>query len=444
MHNPLEKDFDLKALLLYTLPSMLMMLFMSTYSIIDGVFVSNFVGEDALAAINIIIPLYVVILAMALMFSTGGNAVMAKLLGENKGHEARQFLSVLYIIATILGLLSTIGAFIFTDQIVALLGTSESLYGFSKDYLISLAPFSLALFYQVFIQSFMVTAGKPGLGLVISVMGGLTNIILDYILISPQYLDLGIAGAGIATGLGSTIPGLFGLLYFTFNRKSNLYFVKPKLKLKLLSLSIFNGASELIGNLAVSITTMMFNIILLKMVGDAGVSAISVILYIQMFQNALYFGYTLGVSPIISFKYGQANHQALHKVIHQSFKIITISSILVVLITILFSNQAIAIFISNTSNTFEMAKTGLLLFLPAYIFMGYNIFFSAMFTALLNGKISAIISILRSLVFIVIALMFLPELLGLNGVWLAIPFAEFFAIIISWGFYKKYRKKYNY
>ena len=444
MHNPLEKDFDLKALLLYTLPSMLMMLFMSTYSIIDGVFVSNFVGEDALAAINIIIPLYVVILAMALMFSTGGNAVMAKLLGENKGHEARQFLSVLYIIATILGLLSTIGAFIFTDQIVALLGTSESLYGFSKDYLISLAPFSLALFYQVFIQSFMVTAGKPGLGLVISVMGGLTNIILDYILISPQYLDLGIAGAGIATGLGSTIPGLFGLLYFTFNRKSNLYFVKPKLKLKLLSLSIFNGASELIGNLAVSITTMMFNIILLEMVGDSGVSAISVILYIQMFQNALYFGYTLGVSPIISFKYGQANHQALHKVIHQSFKIITISSILVVLITILFSNQAIAIFISNTSNTFEMAKTGLLLFLPAYIFMGYNIFFSAMFTALLNGKISAIISILRSLVFIVIALMFLPELLGLNGVWLAIPFAEFFAIIISWGFYKKYRKKYNY
>ncbi len=443
-NNPLAKDFSMKSLLVFTLPSMLMMLFMSTYTIIDGVFVANLVGEDALAAVNLIIPLLSILMAIALMFATGGNAIIAKFMGQGKAQEAREFLTVLFIIGGAIGLLSSAIVFIFPDEILRSLSISESLYQLSKDYMLSMAAFAVTVFFQVFAQSFMVTAGKPTLGLVLSLAGGVVNIILDYILISPNLMNLGIAGAGIATGVGNSVPGVLGFLYFAFNRKGDLYFVKPKLKIKILWESMFNGASELVGNLAISITTMMFNFILMDMVGDAGVSAISVILYIQMFQNAIYFGYTIGVAPIISYKYGEGNKPALHKVMGQSLKITTVASILVVAVTFIFADQAIGIFISQDSSTFEMAKEGLVLFMPAYLFMGYNIFFSAMFTALSNGKVSAIISTARSLVFIVIALVTLPQILELQGVWLAVPLAEFLAIIVSLYYYKKHKAVYGY
>ncbi len=444
MNSPLAKNFNMIELLKYTMPSMIMMVFMSTYSIIDGVFVSTFVGENALAAVNLVMPLLGIVMAVGLMFATGGNAVIAKLLGEGKQREAQQFLSVIYIIGGILGGLITAIAFIFPDELLKLLNISPSLYPLAKDYLLSLSGFLIPVFFMVFIQSFMVTAGHPMFGLMLSLAGGVTNIILDYVFISPHMLNMGITGAGLATGIGNALPGTIGFFYFIFNRKCVLHFVKPKFNIKTLGQSMFNGSSELVGSLATSITTLMFNFILLSIAGDAGVAAISVILYIQMFQGAIYTGYTLGVAPIIAFKYGEGNHKELRKVIMQSLKIITVVSVIVIVLTLLFSNEAVGIFISSESTTFEMAKTGLLLFLPAYLFMGFNIFFSAMFTSLSNGKVSAIISVLRSLVFIVIALIVLPFIFELNGVWLAVPVAEFFAIMVSYYFYKKNKQKYNY
>lgn len=443
-NNPLAKNYNLKSLLIYTFPSILMMLFMSTYTIIDGVFVSNLIGEDALAAVNLIVPLAGIIMAIGLMFATGGNAVIAKFMGQGKLNEAREFLTVIFIIGGVLGFLFSALAFVFSEQILNLLNASENLYPLAKNYLLSLIGFAITMFFQIFVQSFMITAGRPGLGLVLTVAGGLTNIILDYIFISPNLFNLGIAGAGLATGIGNSIPGILGFFYFLFHRKGILHFVKPKFKLRTLGKSMFNGLSELVGSLATSITTMMFNFILLNLVGDSGVSAISVILYIQMLQNAIYIGYTIGVSPIISFKYGEQNHQELHKLISQSLKIISVASAVVVAITLIFSGQAIGIFISEESSTFEMAKHGLLLFAPAYMFMGFNIFFSALFTALSNGKVSAIISVARSLVFIVIFLSILPQIFGLNGVWLAVPLAELFAIFVSIFFYKKEKPAYGY
>ncbi len=444
MNSPLAKNFSMKDLLKYTLPSMFMMVFMSTYTIIDGVFVSKLVGENALAAVNIVLPLFGVVMAVGLLFATGANAVIAKLLGEGKDREAREFLTVIYIIGAVLGGAMTVAAFAFPDQMLSVLNASENLYPLAKDYLLSLAGFSIPVFFMVFIQSFMVTAGRPGLGLALSLAGGATNILLDYVFISPDLLNLGIAGAGLATGLGNALPGLMGFLYFVFNRKCILHFVKPKLNIKTLILSMFNGASELVGSLAMSITTMMFNFILMDMIGDSGVAAISVILYIQMFQSAIYIGYTMGVSPIIAFKYGEQNHLGLRRVILQSFKITAVASALVIAVTLIFSHQAVAIFISPESDTFEMARNGLLMFLPAYVFMGFNIFFSAMFTSLSNGKVSATISVLRTLVFIVIAMLVLPQLLELNGVWLAVPVAEFLAVLVSLWFYRKNKAKYNY
>ncbi len=443
-HNPLANDFSMKSLLMYTLPSMLMMLFMSTYTIIDGVFVSNLVGEDALAAVNLIMPLLGIIMAVALMFATGGNAVIAKYLGQNKPQEARNFLSVIFVIGAVLGAISSAVVFLYPEEILDALSVSENLYVLSKDYMLSLSGFAVPIFFQVFAQSFLVTAGRPGLGLVLSLSGGITNIILDYVFISPDLLDMGIVGAGLATGIGNSVPGILGFLYLLFDRRGMLYFGKPKCPPRIVGESMFNGASELVGNLATSITTLMFNFILLDMVGDSGVAAISVILYIQMFQNALYFGYTLGVAPIIAFKYGEGNRAGLHKIMTQSLKIITVASVLVIAVTFFFADQAIGIFISKESATFEMAKNGLLLFLPAYLFMGFNVFFSSMFTSLSNGLVSAIISVARSLVFIVISLLVLPYFFELNGVWLAIPVAEFLAILVSVYYYRKHKPTYGY
>ncbi len=444
MNSPLAKNFTMKELLKYTLPSMIMMVFMSTYSIIDGVFVSALVGEGALAAVNLVMPLLGIVMAVGLMFATGGNAVIAKLLGQGKQREAQEFLTVIYILGGVLGGVLTAAVFAFADELLNLLNVSDSLYTFAKEYMLSLAGFLVPVFFMVFIQSFMVTAGHPMFGLILSLAGGVTNVILDYVFISPDMLNMGIAGAGLATGIGNALPGVIGFFYFAVSRKGVLHFVKPKLKIKTLGQSMFNGASELVGSLAASITTLMFNFILMSMVGDAGVAAISVILYIQMFQSAIYTGYTLGVAPIIAFKYGAQNYDGLRKVIKQSFKIILVASILVIVLTLAFSNEAVGIFIERESETFDMARSGLLLFLPAYLFMGFNIFFSAMFTSLSNGKVSAMIAVLRSLVFIVVALLVLPQIFALNGVWLAVPVAELLAIVVSVCFYQKNRRRYQY
>lgn len=444
MISPLAKHFSMSELIKYTLPSMAMMLFTSTYSIIDGIFVSSLVGEQALAAVNIVMPLIGVVMAIGVMFASGGNAIIAKFLGQGKRHEANQFLSVIYLIGGILGALLSLIVLVFPDQILNLLNVSDSLYMLAKDYMLSFSAFLMPLFFMTFIQAFMVTAGHPTFGLILSIAGGITNIALDYFLISPNFFDMGIAGAGLATGIGYAVPGIIGLFYFFFNRNSILHFVRPKLDLRTLGESIFNGSSELIASLATSITTLMFNLILINLVGDAGVAAISVILYIQMFQSAIYMGFTIGVAPIIAYKYGAEDHQALHKVIVQSFKVISAASIIVIALTISFSDEAISLFIARESSTFELAKNGLLLFLPAYLFMGFNIFFSAMFTSLSNGKVSAIISAFRSLIFIVIALIVLPQIWGLDGVWLAVPVAEFLAIILGIYFYIRNKNYYQY
>lgn len=442
--NPLGRDFTFLQLMAYTAPAVCMMIFMSTYTVIDGIFVANLVGEDALAAVNIVFPLLMVIMAVGLMFATGGNAVIAKLLGEGKEEEARGFLTMLYIIGGILGFLSTILVFSFPVEILNALNITENLYDYGKSYLLSLAIFAVPVIYMMFAQSFLVTAGSPTLGFLMCFVGGISNIILDYVLISPNLGNLGIVGAGIATGFGNAIPGVLGFFYFLFHRKGYLYFTKPSCDWGVLGQSIYNGISELINTLAVSITTVMFNVILLNLVGETGVVAITVILYIQMFQNGLYMGFALGISPIIAYKFGEENWVGLKKVIKQSFQFTAVASLFVVMLTLLLQDLAVGIFIQESSVTYNMTKDGLVLFAPAYLFMGFNIFISAMFTSLSNGKVSATISVLRSLVFLVASLILLPSLFHLKGVWLAVPLAEAMACVVSFYFFHKNKKKYAY
>ena len=442
--NILGTNFNIKSLMKYVFPTILMMIFMSTYTIVDGLFVANLVGEDALAAVNMVWPTFSIVLAIGLMLATGSTAVMGKLMGEGKSKEARSFLSILYIVAAILGLVFTVAFLIFSDEIIRLLGVNDDLYQLAMDYLITLSFFNILFFLQVFVQSFFVLAGKPLLGFGICFLGGITNIILDFVFISPDMLDLGIAGAGLATGLGNTFPAIFGLLYFSFCRKGTLYFGKPILKIKVLFQSMFNGMSELVSQLALGITTLLFNMILLDLVGKSGVASISVIMYIQMLQTAIYFGYAMGVAPIISFKYGAKDIKGLKTVLNISFIFIAIVSALVIVFSLLLGELAVRIFIDRSSETFAMAVNGLKIFSIAYLFMGSNVFMSSLFTALSNGRVSAILSLSRTLVFLIGALLILPYFLHLNGVWLAVPLAELLAFILSIYYYKKGKLTYGF
>lgn len=442
--NILASEFNAKSLLKYVFPTILMMIFMSTYTIVDGLFVAQLVGEDALSAVNIVMPVINVLMAIGLMFATGATAVMGKLMGQGKEHEARSFLSVIYLIAIVLGLLLTILFLAFPEQIILFLGVNEDLFFYAKDYLISLSYFGTLFILQMFVQSFFVLAGKPMLGFAISVVGGATNMILDYILISPDFFDLGITGAGLATGFGNGVPAIFGVIYFLCNRKGSLYFEKPIWNGKAFFQSMFNGMSELVTQLSTAVTTLLFNIILLDIVGKAGVASISVILYIQMIQMSLYLGYAVGVAPIISYKYGAGDHKQLRYIMKISILFTATVSVLVITFSLLFDDFAIGIFISKESETFAMAKHGLRLFSIAYLFMGINIFVSAMFTALSNGKISAILSLSRTLVFLIGSLLLLPLILDLNGVWLAVPLAECLAFALAIYFYKGNQKQYGY
>ncbi len=442
--NILAKDFGVKSLLKYVFPTILMMVFMSTYTIIDGLFVANLVGEDALSAVNIVWPAFNIVLALGLMLAMGGTAAMGKLMGEGKAHEARAFLSVLYLTALVLASVLTAAFLMFADEIVLFLGADGDLFPYAKDYLISLAFFSISFFFQVFVQSFFVLAGKPMLGFTSCLLGGLTNIALDYILIAPNMLNLGITGAGLATGIGNCVPAIFGLVYFAFYRKGTLYFEAPAFKLRLLLQSMFNGASELVSQLSTAVTTLLFNLILLDLAGKSGVASISVILYVQMLQTAIYFGYAMGVAPIISYKCGAKDTTGLQKVLNISFLFIAASSALVIAASLLFAEFAVGIFISRSSETFDMATQGFQLFSIAYLFMGANVFFSSMFTALSNGKVSAILSLSRTFIFLIGALLILPQFFDLNGVWLAVPLAEMLACGLSVYCYTKGKARYGF
>ncbi|MGI5958314.1 MAG: MATE family efflux transporter [Massiliimalia sp.] len=440
-HN-LAQTFDLKKLLRFVMPTIIMMIFMSLYTSVDGAFVSRLISEDALAAVNVVYPVLSLVLALGLMFATGANAIISRKLGEGKPEEARRFFTAIYITGFGCGVLISVIGFLFQPQILALLGATDNLREYVQDYYQTLMPFAALSFWQMFAQNFFVTEGKPHIGLIVSILGGVSNIVLDYIFIA--WFHMGIAGAALATGIGYSIPGIFGALYFTFHRSGILFFTKPSCSGRSMLHTITNGSSELVNNLSVAITTLLFNLTMLKYAGESGVSAITVILYVQFIQAAIYFGYAQGISPVISYKYGESNHQQLRYLIRTSIQLLVGCSIVVVILSFLFANPAIGLFISPDSPTFAMTKRGFLIFSSAYLFMGINVFLSALFTAFGNGKVSALLSFLRTLVFIVGTLLLLPLFLGIDGVWVAVPISEFLSVIIGFVFYLKYRSVYHY
>lgn len=428
MSQSLAKDFNFRSLLKFAFPSIIMMIFMSLYSIVDGFFIAQYVDSMALSAANIVYPAVSILLAVGIMFGTGGSAVVAAKIGQGKQEEANRNFSALTLTTLIIGILGAVLGNLFCRQICSLLGATPVLMDYGTAYLRTILSFAPVCLLQALFQSFFVTAGRPGLGLSLTVSAGITNMLLDYLFVVP--LHLGVAGAALATGLGQCIPAVAGILYFTFARKG-LRFTRPEFSKGLLSTSCFNGSSEMVSNLSAAVVTYLFNMLMLKFEGEIGVAAITAILYGQFLFVALYLGYSIGVAPVFSFNYGSRNKQRLIRLYRISIRFVVISSVIIALATAFGSPVISAVFMQKGTYGFELTRHGGYLFSIAYLFCGTNIVASGIFTALSDGKTSALISFLRTFVFIVLSALLLPLVLGTNGVWLSIPVAEFLTLFIS-------------
>lgn len=442
----MEKSLNIKInftkLLKFALPTIIANVFMGIYSTIDGVFVANFVGTDALSAVNIVMPLILISLSVGTMFGTGGNALVSKNLGEGKVHEARQNFTLLILSTIIISSIISIVSFIFKEPLLYFLGANNIIYQLCESYAIPVFILLPLALLGILFQMFFISEGKPSINMISSICGGIINIVLDYILIVK--FNLGLQGAAIATCLGYSFPSLVGIIYFIKNTKGTLHFVKPKFNFKTILISSSNGLSEMISMLSSSIVMVVMNNIMIRLAGTDGVSAISIILYTQALLASIYMGYSIGVSSLISFNFGKNDSNNLKQIYKISIRTITSISIITFSIALLLSKFIISIFASEGTHVFEMAFNGFKIFSISLLFMGLNIFSSGMFTALNNGKISAILSCFRTLIFLLVSLIIFPAIFGVDGVWLAMPISETLSIFMTFYYFNKFKNVYHY
>lgn len=442
MSNALEQKITVPSVLKFTMPSIIMMVVLSLYTVVDGMFVSRLVNTDAFSAVNIVYPLLSVIIALGTMFGSGTTAIVSRKMGEGKRREANEIVSFIVLFTILLAVVLSVFIFIFLGDIILLLGANEAIYDYCYAYAMPLVFFLPANILQTQFQALFIANGKPHVGLTVTILGGLANVFLDYYFIAV--LGMGISGAAISTGIGYSIPALYGLAYFKWNKKANLYFVKPKANWKVLLHASINGSSEMVSNLSGSVTTFLFNIIMMRLVGPDGVAAISVILYLDFVMIAISLGYSMGVAPLFSFNYGRGDHDKLKKLFKLSLLFCLATGAVLTAGTLIFARELAGTFVHQGTAVYEMAAAGLSIYALSSVFKGYNIFASAMFTAFGNGTISALLSFLRTLVFLVACLLGLAAAFGLDGVWYALPLAEILASVVAVICTVKYRKAYSY
>lgn len=441
MNSALDREYGFWSLLRFALPTVVMMIFMSLYTIVDGAFISQFVGPDALAAVNIVYPLVSLVLAVGVMLATGGSAVVARKLGEGRADEARQNFTLLVLVGALLGLLFLLLGLPLLEPICLLLGSSEELLPYCKDYLGTLLLFAPAYILQLLFQSFFVTAGRPGLGLGLTVLSGVANGILDYLLIVPA--GLGISGAALATATGYLLTAVPGLLFFSLHRRG-LHFTRPRWNGRMLLHACGNGSSEMVTNLANAVVTFLYNALMLRFLGEDGVAAITIVLYAQFLLTALYMGFSMGVAPVVSFNYGAGNTPRLQRVFRYCLTFVGLSSAAVLAAALALSDLVVSIFTPAGTAVHPIALDGFLKFSPAFLFAGLNIFTSALFTALSDGLTSALVSFARTFGFLLLGLLLLPLFLEVDGVWFAVPFAESLCCLLSLFLLALKRKTYAY
>lgn len=426
-------------------PSIFMMILLSLYTIIDGAFVSNFVGTDALSAVNITYPYINFVIGISVMLGTGGCAIVMKQVGEGNEDDARRNFSLIISFALFISIIVTIISVIFIDNIIFFLGSTEDLYQLCYDYLFYSVLFITPTILKFIVEQFLVSINKSTIALILSIIGGISNVLLDYIFIVK--LNLGIMGAALATGICYAVPAFLGLIFF-ISKRNVLYFCKPSLDYNVIINASYNGSSEMVSQLSNGIITFLFNIIILQYMGTNGVAAISIILYIQFMVLSTFFGYSIGICPTISYLYGKQDHDALKKVISISYKFLTGFSVTIYILIIIFDSFLVSLFVNSSTNVYDITIGALKLFSVEFLLVGVNVFTSNMFTAFSNGKVSVIISLFRSFCegFNIIIMPIIFAFIGSAtlGIWLAIPIAQVISIFITIYFYKKYKSTYKY
>jgi putative MATE family efflux protein len=439
--NAYEKPVTLKNIVKFAVPTIAMTVFMSFYTMVDGLFVSNLIGTDALSAINLTAPVIQLVTAVSTMLATGGSAVIMKKMGEQKTDEAKEDFTFLIIVNVIVGLVMCAAGYLAMDFIFAGMNLSPAVEGYCVEYLSRYLIFTVPILLMNNFTLYMIASEKAVLSLICSVTGGILNMALDYVFIAG--LDMGIGGAAVATGLGYSVTAVAGLFVFS-RKKSLLHFKKPVFRIRVLGSAASNGCSEMATALVTGIVTMMFNWTMLHYVGEDGVAAVTIIMYVLMFASSLYTGYSYGVAPMLSFYYGEQNREKLKKLVGLSMKVIAVISVITAAASFVMTRPLVSVFARTDNPVYDLAVTGNRICTAALFFIGFNIFASGMFTALSNGIVSAVLAFSRSFVFMLITMIVLPLLLGVNGIWLATPAAELMALGLSFFMLLKYRKRYGY
>lgn len=442
MSISLSSHFSYGKLLRFTLPSILMMIFTSLYVIVDGLFVSNFVGKNPFAAINLIMPFVMVVGGMGFMLGSGGTALVAKILGEGDRERASRTFTMILVFSILLGAVLTVLGVIFIRPVSVCLGATEELLDDCVVYGAICIAFTIPFMLQNLFQTFLVAAERPRMGLYITLAAGTTNMILDALFIVG--FGWGVAGAAVATGLSQCVGGIIPILFFRKRHGLAFHLTPVRLEFRPILDACANGSSELMNNISGSFVAMLYNWQLLKYAGADGVSAYGVLLYVGYICIAIFVGYSVGAAPIVAFHYGAGNHSELKSMLVKSCKLNLSIGVLAFLSMVFLARQMAAIFVGFDKELCDLTVHAFRLFSLSFLLSGFNIYASSFFTALNNGPVSAAISFMRTLVFQGGAVMVMPLAMGVDGIWWSLTVAEAFAALVSFGFLVKMRGKYHY
>ena len=440
----LSDHFTYKKLLKFTLPSIAMMIFTSIYGVVDGFFVSNFAGDIPFKAVNLIMPFLMIFGTVGFIFGTGGTAIVANILGEGDKEKANRYFSLFVYVTFVLGIFFAAMGIVFIRPIAVFLGAEgellENCVVYGRVVLLAL-PF---LVLQFLFQSFFIAAEKPKMGLFVIIAAGVTNMVLDALLVTTLPQEYRLIGAAIATGASQFVGGFVPLIYF-FRKNTSLFRLgKTRFELRAIGKACVNGSSEFMSNVSMSIIGMLYNIQLLKYAGEDGIAAYGVMMYVSFIFAAVFIGYSIGTAPIISYHNGAGNHKEMKGVLKKSLILLGLGGVLMLVTAELLARPLAMIFVSYSESLMKMTVHGFRIFACSFVFMGFAIFGSGFFTALNNGLISALISFLRSLVFQIGAVLLLPMVWEIDGVWISVVIADFMAMTLSFIFMAIKRKKYHY
>lgn len=442
MNIQLSDHFTYTKLIRFTLPSIGMMIFTSVYGVVDGFFVSNFVGKTPFAAVNLIYPFLMILGAFGFMFGTGGSALIAKNMGMGNRQKAQEIFSMLVYISIGGGMVIAVLGILLLPHIAALLGAEGELLDgcvvYGRIILLAIPVFML----QMEFQSFFITAEKPQLGFWVTIASGVTNMVLDALLVAV--FPLGLTGAAAATALSQVVGGTIPLLYFSRPNASLLRLTHFHFDARALWKTCTNGSSELMSNLSMSLVSMLYNVQLMRYAGEDGVAAYGVMMYVSFVFMAAFIGYSIGTAPVISYHYGAENKAELHSLLQKSLTLIALCSVAMLLAGEVLARPLSAIFVGYEPQLFQLTRRGFTIFSFSFLFSGFAIYGSGFFTALNNGLVSALISFLRTLVFQIAAVMLLPLIWEIDGIWLSVVAAELAAALLTITFMVAMRKKYGY